>query len=302
LNMETPIVKLLVFMYIACFSSCPLFADIPSTGLIDSLEFGHTSGAKDYCNPVLLPDDFGNGVLFSIWTKIPNDLVPPPSFTKLRGNMEVFYLDGNNWHLICLDGNVDGFADGYALYNANYMLSTTPAGGKGDYCTYLTLERDKLPLATVNNWVWVVWQVVINADHTMTLRQWLKFGIKGTVFAAGQWDIKPAGQETVSIAGWEPSLPKSFRIGTDNTYSGDNTGSNSYLCRARLEARSTKPSLAELDDIARLNTPDTTAWGDWELNWKGGAPNLMDRSGHHHHLSVQAGGALYKGVRFPIYP
>jgi uncharacterized repeat protein (TIGR02543 family) len=273
----------------------------PSPGQIFSLEFGHTSRAPDYFNPVTLPSGFGNGVLFSVWTKIPINLVAPASFTKLRGNMEVFYLDGDNWHLICLDGNVDGYPDGHALYNANFMLSTTPPGGKGDYCTYLTLERDKLPLATVNSWVWVAWQVVINANQTMTLRQWLKFGIDGTVFAAGQWNITPPGEETVSIANWNPSLPRSFQIGADNTSSGINTGSNSYLCHARMEARSTQPSLLELEAIARLNSADPTAWGDWELNWKDGAPNLYDRSGHDHDLAIQTGGHLYQGVLSPSF-
>lgn len=274
----------------------------PSPGQVDSLEFGHTSGGKDYCDPVSLPGNFGNGALFSVWTRIPQTLVAPPAFTKLRGNMNVFFLNGDNWGLICLVGNIDGYPDGYALYNANFMLDAGNGSWGGDYCTYLTLERDRLPLATVNDWVWVAWQVVVNADHTMTLRQWLKFGMSGAVFAAGQWDIQPPGEETVSLPGWNPSPPRSFRIGDDNTWSGVNTGPNSYLCHARMQARSSKPTLGELEAIARLSAADGTAWGDWELDWKNGAPDLSDRSGHGHGLTVQPGGALHRGVLSPVFP
>jgi len=278
-------------------------------GQIFSLEFGHTSGAPDYCTPVGLPDDFGNGVLFSVWTKIPNELVAPSSFIKLRGNMEVFYLHDDNWHLICLDGNIDGYPDGYALYNANFMLAADGEGNRGDYCTYMTYLKDKLPLSTFNDWVWVAWQVVINADKTMTMRQWLKFGLSGTVFPAGNYylpggfwtPLDPEGEEIASISGWNPSFPKFFQIGTDNSSSGVNTGSNSYLCLARLEARSTPPTLPELEAIASRNAADPSAWGDWELNWENGAPNLTDRSGHGHDLTIQPGGQLWQGVLSPSF-
>ncbi len=268
---------------------------------LDSIEFGSRPGYKDYCDPVRLPLDTP-GWLFTIWTRIPKSLTAPESFAKLRGNMEVLYLDADNWHLICLVGNVDGYPDGYALYNANYMLSAAGGGGKGDYCTYQTLERDKVPLGTVNDWVWVAWQVIVNQNQTMSLLQWLKFGLNGTVFPAGQWDIMPAGEETVSIAGWNPGNPASFQLGADNTYSGENTGSNSYLVHARLQARSTKPSIAELDAIAMLNEPDPTAWGDWELDWKDGAPDLADRSGNGRHLKITAGGILSMGPEGPAFP
>jgi len=281
----------------------------PSPGQVYSLEFGHTPGALDYCNPMTLSAGFGNGVLFSIWTRIPELLTPPSTQTLLRGNMEVFYLDGANWHLICLVGNIYGYPDGYALYNANYMLSADGGGGNGDYCTYQTRERDKLPLSTFEDWVWVAWQVVINPDKTMTLRQWLKFGMSGAVFPAGNYylpdgvwaPLDPEGEETAIIEGWDPALPALFRIGTDNTDSGYNSGSGSYLTHARLEARSSRPGIAELEAIARLNAPDADAWGDWELNWNTGAPNLADRSGRGHSLSLQTGGTLYQGPLSPTF-
>jgi hypothetical protein len=292
---------------LSCSNSYP--SPAPSPGQAYSLEFGHSSGAKDYCNPVALSAGFGNGVLFSVWTRIPKALTAPPSFAKLRGNMNVLYLYGSNWSLIALVGNIDAYPDGNALYNANYMLDPGTGSWGGDFCTYQTLERDKMPLARMNDWVWVAWQVVINADHSMTMRQWLKFGIDGAVFPAGNYSLPngvwtplvPEGEETARMAGWDPSLPTGFRIGYDNTSSGVNTGSNSYLTHARMEARGTKPSLAELEAIARLNAPDPTAWGDWELDWKDGAPDLTDRSGHGRALSAQAGGTLYQGPKSPLF-
>jgi hypothetical protein len=143
------------------------------------------------------------------------------------------------------------------------------------------------------------------------MRQWVKFGLDGPVMPAGnqKYDsnfnyigpLYPLGEDTSNVLGFVPSNPSSFRLGHDNTYEGHNTPSNSYLCHARLEARNTKPTLTELDAIARANVSDPTAWGDWELNWTANAPNLSDRSGHGNNLSIQPGGALYQGVPGPAF-
>lgn len=272
--------------------SCKLSS---TSSQVSSLEFGHASGKPDYCNLLVPPT---GGTLFSVWTKIPDDL---PSNTsspvQLRGDMMVYVLNGDGWYIEALVGNIDQFPgygtdEGY-IYNANTMLWINGIYDN-DYSYYVTLPADQMSRSKVSDWVWVAWQVVVNADNSMTIRQWLKFGIDGAVFAAGE--------STVSHAGWTPSDAKTFQVGFDNTYSYTGAVPNSYLCHARMEALGVAPSLDKLNTIACLDAPDPTAWGDWELNWKDNAPNLSDRSGNGHPLSIQAGGALYQGPLIPEFP
>ena len=284
-------------------STAPDDTDNP---VIHSLEFGHTTSHSDYCAQMNLSDDFGNGFLFSIWTKITQTIEPGGT----RGNMNILRIYGDNWGLICLDGNIGQNADGTARYNANFMLDLNSTY-IGDFCTYYSLPTENISMDDANGWVWVAWQVVVNADKSMTLRQWLKFGVDGIVIPAGYWnDTDVPGEEiliagTTSVEGWnipdtfDPSKPRSFRIGDDNTWSGVNTPSNSYLYHARLYARTTKPTINELNAIALATFADTGAWGDWMLEWKDGAADLTDESGHGNDLSLQPGGILYMGAQAP---
>lgn len=273
---------------------------------ITSLEFGHTTSHNDYCAPMTLPGDFGNGFLFTVWTRITNVITPG----TYRGNQNILRITGSNWELICLDGNLGVLESGYARYNSNFMLGGADGTWIGDFCTYYSLESEQVSLSAANGWVWAAWQVVLNGDGTMTLRQWLKFGIDGTVYPAGHWsDTDGPGEETViagtkSVEGWNvpadfsPGPIESFRLGDDNTWSGENTPSSSWLCMARLYARSDRPTAEELDAIAVNTAADASAWGDWELCWKNGTADISDRSGHGHHLEMQQGGELTEGGIF----
>ncbi len=291
-NFDADTVEADTVLYAKWESSAP-----PSPGQVYSLEFGHASGHNDVCAPMAAP---AGGTLFSVWTKSPKILSPSGMDGLVRGNMIVYTLTGENWKLNALVGNVYEYAGKGASYNANYMINA----GAVDYVVYQTLERDVLPFETVNDWVWVAWQVVVNADGTITLRQWLKFGMTGKVFAAGPYDptyTTMSGEEIVAVPGWKAGEAKTFQIGYDNTYSNDWRISNSYLCHARMEARSTRPTLGELEAIAAADAPDPGAWGDWELRWINGAPDLSDRSGNGRHLSVDDGGTLYQGPLSPVF-
>ncbi len=299
-------------------------------------EFGHTSGNPDFCNQVYLPADFGNGILFSVWTHIPDDLSTPVLNTLNRGNMIVYSLEATNWNLLALVGNIYVWGDGGAGYNANIMLGL---GGvwAGDYSCYQTLEMNRMSIAAVSDWIWVAWQVVINPDKSFTFRQWLKFGAQGTVQGMGDYLVSPDGEENVSLsylrafvtdtphpddsihnlnagtvhnggntmssneaAVWEPGPLYRFQIGWDNSYSGVGEHGNSYLYHARMEALSTKPTLSRLEEIANLTSPDTSAWGDWSLEWSSDMSGLQDRSGQGHHLTISNGGSLNQGIPAPV--
>lgn len=68
-----------------------------------------------------------------------------------------------------------------------------------------------------------------------------------------------------------------------------------------MEATNATPTLAHLDQIARATAADTTAWGDYELTWINGGPNLKDRSGHARDLSIDTAGTLYQGPAGPAF-
>ncbi len=275
-----------------------------SDGHFPSLEFGHTGdGGVDYCDWMDAPK---GGTLFSVWTKIPDTLqTPAVSGTKLRGNMIVYSLKGDNWILRALVGNIDGFTRSHPLgeggvYNANIMIDIG-----GDVCVFYDPEHR--PLSLLNDWIWVAWQVVVNGDRSITFRQWLKYGIDGDVFPAanqtgtGGLPLPKPGEDRVFF-GVQPSDAVSFQVGYNN-YSDNvvNRVPNSYLCHARMEALGREPSLEYLQEISRLSSPDTSAYADYKLSWEGGKPMLEDRSGKGRHLSVMPGGVLYEGPASPRF-
>ena len=273
-------------------------------GEFSSREFGHTGdGGVDYSEWVDAPK---GGTLFSVWTKVPDTLqVPAVSGTKLRGNMIVYSLKGDSWVLRAQVGNIDGFTSGHPLgeggvYNANIMIDIG-----GDVCVFY--DPAHRPLPCLKDWIWAAWQVIVNDDRSITFRQWLKFGLEGEVFPAanqtgtGGLPLPKPGEDRVFF-GAQPSDAVSFQVGYNNYYENVvNHIPNSYLCHARMEARSTRPTLGELEAIAAADAPDPGAWGDWELRWISGAPDLSDRSGNGRHLSVDDGGTLYQGPLSPVF-
>jgi hypothetical protein len=256
-----------------------------------SIEFGRTLYGTDDAVRADVPT---GGTLFSVWTKVPD----PGPIPWTRGNMDVYVLYGANWHIRCLTGNGAATSTANATLNANSMLFVDPSGEwVDDYSYYLGTG---LPAATVVGWVWAAWQVVQDSN-SFTIREWLKFGIDGQVFAAGQSNPTLADVRTTLVnqrgfpasqaAAWVPSGAISFQVGKDN----------GNLIHARIEATNAMPTLAHLDEIARASAADTTAWADYELTWVDGAANLKDRSGHARDLSIDTGGTLYQGPAGPAF-
>lgn len=274
-----------------------------------SIEFGQTSDHYDYCKNVAAPS---GGTLFSVWTRIPT----PGSYPFTRGDMVVYELEGDNWNIVGLVGNMTISSDIDAIYNANFMIGIGDNHTyAGDYGYYGTPEDAPIIRAQAEGWVWVAWQVVINAD-SITFRQWLKFGTAGAVFPAGDTYGTVDGEQTVSFnalrayantqdgkdySSWSPSDARSFQIGFDNAYVNDTGEPNSFLCHARMEGRGDKPTVEYLENISMLDVPDGSAWAQYELNWVNGSPNLSDASGHGLSLEVETGGALHEGLDGPSF-
>jgi hypothetical protein len=76
---------------------------------------------------------------------------------------------------------------------------------------------------------------------------------------------------------------------------------NGYVTHARMAAQSTEPTHEQLEAIAMHTVADDSAWADYPLVWKDGAPYLKDQSGHDRDLELKAGGALYAGPEGPSF-
>jgi hypothetical protein len=284
--------------------------NVNSVGACDSVEMGHGPLWYDLCERNDAP---AGGSLFSVWTRL------PVGWTNWWHNMEVFSLKGSNWSMSYIVANISFVEGAQAMYNANTMLGVNfECGGRtydpydADYSWYYRWGQT----ARQTEWVWVAWQTVVTGD-SIRVRQWLKFGVDGAVIPAWDADANndtsevnlaklrerfrtnypadmPDSQHAEwehSVAAWVPSDAVSFQVGAHSA--------GVYLTHARLEARSTEPTLAELEAISRRTSPDPTAWADYELNWKDGAANLTDRSGHNRHLQPVPGGTFYRGSAFP---
>jgi hypothetical protein len=282
---------LIMSLCLVALSACPR---IPEDLLADfySVEFGRTLWGSDYC---VRNDAPQGGILVSVWAKIPD---PGATYPWSRGNMDDVILHGVNWHLICLTGNSSATSPTDARYNANTMLGAEGGGADqwvNDYSYYESGGWQ--PEASYRGWVWAAWQMIVNHD-SFTIRQWLKFGPEAAVIAAGEDRPTFAEIRDVLVAdrGWTRQQADAWMPGEATGFQVGDT--NGFLCHARVEARSTPPTLTELDDIARgQNVPP--AWAEYELGWSHNRPDLSDRSGHNRDLVLQTGGTLHQGDPFP---
>lgn len=272
----------------------------------DSIEVARIRFGNDYATRSDAPR---GGTLFSVWTKIPDE---PTGYPWQRGNMDVYVLYGTNWHLRCLVGNMGAEAPDNARYAANTMLFAAPAGNESnfieDYGYYESSGvrgSDGLPIlrdeALFRGWVWVAWWVVVR-DDKFIIQQWLKFGVDGDIIEddpthreaplsfARQRLRDNYGWSAEEAAAWVPSDATGFQVGYEQ----------GYLTHARMEARSTEPTKAELEAIAMHTVADETAWADYPFVWTPSGPYLQDQSGHGRHLSLRPGGTFYPGPDGPL--
>jgi hypothetical protein len=257
-----------------------------------TIEFGRKLWGSDHATRAGVP---AGGTLFSVWTKIPD---PGSSYPWSRGNMDAYVLSGNNWYFRCLVGNSSARSPTNARYNANTMLFANPGETWiADYSYYESGEGH--PEAPYRDWVWVAWQVLVGKD-AFTIRQWLKLGIDGEVFAAGESSptfaearaiLVENGWSQSAAAAWTPGEATSFQVGKDD----------GFLSHARMMARTTLPALTELDAIARRDAADPSAWADYRLAFANGKPDLSDRSGNGRDLTLANGGTLYEGPPGPAF-
>ncbi len=257
-----------------------------------SLEVARVGYGNDYTYRDDAPQ---GGTLFSVWTKIPD---PCSSYPGSRGNMDVYVLRSSAWYIRFIVGNSSASSPTDARYNANSMLFATPGDTwVNDYSYYESGGGHAE--APYRDWVWAAWQVVVGSS-SFTIRQWLKFGSSGAVFAAGENTVTFAdvrsilqskGWSSSAAAAWSPTDATSFQVGYEH----------GYLTRAQMVQRSSKPSLSELEAIATRTSPDTSAWADYAFVWANGAPDLHDQSGHGRDLLLKSGGTLYQVPAGPSF-
>jgi hypothetical protein len=231
-------------------------------------------------------------------------------------NMYTGSLRSDAWHLRFLTANSDWSYTSsdqtakQARYNANteFMVDNTnfsidPEGYwlsdfsyfESNFASFTSTDGQSIAALTeaqITDWVWVAWQVVPNSDGSgVTARQWVKFGTSGPVFLAtnsGTSSITWTALKTLAlsstfkvpssaVSSWLPSTAfNSLRVGRE--------GSPSYLTKARVDALSTTPTVAQLEAIANGTNPASSAWAYWPLSWTNGAANFADTSGNGRNL------------------
>lgn len=270
---------------------------VPPT--IYSLEVGRTMWGQDYLSRNDVPS---GGVLFSVWTKVPDTI---SSYPYTRGNMEAFNLYGSNWNMRFVCGNIVANSAVDCGYNANSMMTADGGAFGQPNGTYLGdfsyLQDTGRTVGQVTGWVFVAWQVLIGVSD-VTIRQWVRYsgGAVQGPFASTMsftqlrtW-AEESGWAPGTGASWTPSAPTRFTIGTVNDIC------NGYYVKARMESNSALPSNSYIESLATLTSPDTSAWADWSLKWDTdlSVSVLTDQSGNARTLTLQSGGTLYQGPVF----
>jgi len=244
-----------------------------------------------------------NGTLVCGWCK---SRPLTGAYPRNRGNLIVAHAEGTRVFLTGLTNN-GGVTEAYIgnnFYNANTMLFgyDTENCYIGDYTAFGfggTLTEEMF-----FGWQFYAMQYVLSGT-TIYLRQWTKPG-PGACFRYNEDTITIAQLRAGLVANgwtqtradaWTPSDLSKILFGYENDANSE--GTYYYdLTRLRVYARSTAPTLSELDAISMNPDADTTAWADWDFSWVSGAAVLTDRSGNSRTLSLQSGGTLYEGQTF----
>lgn len=268
-----------------------------------STEFGHTLYGDDYMSSTVAPP---NGMLLSFWSKRTD---PAVSFPFTSGNRELMSIAYANLYLRIVGFNCSAASSGDTdcWYNANSMMvvdgtsvGESATSNTNDYSWY---GANGHTVAQLNGWIFHAFQVYIDsANSQIILRLWVKFGsgaVEGPFTSTITYtDLRAT---LVSAAGWTQAHADAWTPSTTTTgfTIGDNYDiSQFYGIHARLYTATGTPTNAEIETIAATTGADTGAWGDWSLEWSGGATSMTDRSGHSRNLTTIAG-TFYAGPAFP---
>lgn len=259
------------------------------------------SWTEDYLQRAAFPDS--SGTLFGCWARSYNESYALP---LARGNFIDFGVRGSNWSVAWLIDNMAvNTSHVVTRWNSNTMLFGNDwfdgSGWSGDYCLYIAYDEQTEAEAT--GWKWVGHQIILGGS-SVTMRQWVKFGLGGTPIKTGDETVtftqlrenlvSNAGWTTEDANAWTPSSLVSFQFGIHGT---DNLEPAGDIVYAKAIVMSSEPSISALDDIALNFDADTSIWGDWAHEWDSGAPVTTDRSGNSRSLS-SGGGTLYQGASF----
>jgi hypothetical protein len=244
------------------------------------------------------------GALITMWGRVP---AYTGGYPHQRGNATLLEAQGDDvaiLGLIC-NGGADAANVGVQRYNNNVMVgSRTPRDGwAGDYCM---IDKYDLRIPEENmlgGWNFYAVQYILQGSAVL-IRQWSKAGRGAEIlhvesnptFAELRAFLVSQGWTSGDAAMFTPDDLVRIILGA---YPGDSANFVYYdMTQIRVYARSTDPTLAEIDAISLAYAPDTTAWADWKLEWTGGAAVLTDRSGNGRTLLLNGSGTLYQGADF----
>lgn len=244
----------------------------------------------------------GNSILLGCWCR---GYVADPTLPVAHDNFDVGIVYGSNWSVVWILDNMN-IDTSYIVtrWNSNSMFFANAyldgSGWAGDYCMYVTY--DVQTEAEALGWKWTGCQIILGSS-SVTMRQWVKFGLTGTPIKTGEDTVSFADLRLALIANgwteaaanaWTPSDISGIRWGWGGNGSSSITGDIVY---AKAVAMADEPSISTLNTMALNFSADTSLWADWTHDWVDGAPVLSDRSGNGRALS-SGGGVLAQGYSF----
>lgn len=245
------------------------------------------------------------GVLVSGWIK---GVAPAGDYPRSRGNLPVFDLYSGNTVIFTITDNIiaPSANAGLTQFNANCMIGAVSPSGYCDDYTLLYENGATIPERDAVGWNFYAFQYILGGS-SITVRQWVKPGrgqairylsetISFTELRAG---LVTHGWTQAAADAWSPSELTEIRIGASTGGSAE-TDCWYDVANYRVHARSTEPTIAEIDALSLSCDADTGAYADWQLTWDSGAV-LTDRSGNSRPLSLNPDAVLYEGDPFDLY-
>jgi hypothetical protein len=202
----------------------------------------------------------GDSILFGCWCKAN---ITEGAYPIAHVNFPVFGVKGANWSVFWLLDNFSIHSDHIVYnYNANCSLyanaSFDGSGWAGDYDQYArTNEQTE---AEALGWKYCACQIILGAS-SVTMRQWVKFGLSGTPIKTGD-DTKTFTELRTALVGngwtqaaadaWTPDSLASMQYGVQSGGDGTNDGNILYT---KVRPLGTEPSISDINTIS--------VYGNW---------------------------------------
>jgi len=267
--------------------------------------------AGDYGNDSAYCDNLSlSGVLVTTWVRAQ---ALSGDYPRGRGNLYPFRLLGPTMDIYVIGCNyqIQNATSFASVYNFHTTMGVPNTGyGFGDQTVYQSIYPRVSELDLNDAHFFAFWYFDDPANQMFHVHMWGKAGygdelrhaeedegqgyINDWTYADARAVLIASGMPSQQAANWTPGAITCIVVGFGN----DATSTAFDQTQARVYARNTMPSIAELEAIAYNSDADNGAWADWQLTYEPGGAVLADRSGNDRHLIIVKGVSLYQGSTF----